>query len=81
MLLPVYDGVSALPHAIQKAGDVEDTTKVAAACSQALPMPSIQDDELTLGGSETFGADREIMTTIYIGVIRNGEPVVLGKVK
>ena len=81
MLLPCYDGVSVLFRAIQKAGDINDTTKIAAAFAQALPMESIQGDDLTLGGKAVFGADRQIMTTMYVGAIRNGEPVVLGKVK
>ena len=33
----------------------------------------------SVGGKDTIGADREIISTEYIGAIRNGEPVVLGK--
>jgi len=79
MIVTFYDATNVLLHAIQRAGDVRDTGKVAAAFAQALPMPSIQGDELTLGGKATSGVDQQIMTVDYIGIIRNGEPVVVGK--
>jgi branched-chain amino acid transport system substrate-binding protein len=77
MLLPSYDGVNVLLHAVQKGGDVNDPAKAASAFAQALPMPSVQGDELTLGGK----FHHTVMTINYIGVIRNGAPVVLGKVR
>lgn len=81
MLLPLYDAFNVMLHAIQKAGDVQDTPKVAAAFAKALPMQSIQGDTLTLGGKSTIGADQQIMTVTYIGAIRDGRPVVVGKVR
>jgi branched-chain amino acid transport system substrate-binding protein len=81
ILVSFYDGASVLLHAIQKAGDVKDTSKVAAAFSKALPMTSVQGDTLRLGGKATSGADQQIMSVMYIGVIRNGMPVVVGKTK
>jgi branched-chain amino acid transport system substrate-binding protein len=81
IIVPFYDGTNVLLNAIQKSGTVDDTAKVAAAFSKVLPMASIQGDQLTLGGKATAGADAQIMTTNYIGVIRDGEPVVLGKTK
>lgn len=81
MLLPLYDAFNVMLHAIQKAGDVQDTPKVAAAFAKALPMQSIQGDTLTLGGKSTIGADQQIMTVTYIGAIRDGQPVVVGKVR
>ena len=81
MLGPLYDSVNVLLRAIQKAGDVNDTTKVAAAFSQALPMQSVLGDTLTLGGKALIGADQQIMTTTYMIVIKNGQAVVVGKVK
>ena len=79
MIVTFYDGANVLLHAIQAAGDVNDTTKVAAAFAKALPMKSIQGDMLTLGGKETSGADQQIMTVDLIAEIRNGQPVVVGK--
>lgn len=81
ILVSFYDGASVLLQAIQKAGDVNDTSKVAAAFSKALPMTSVQGDTLRLGGKATSGADQQIMSVMYIGVIRNGMPVVVGKTK
>ncbi|WP_137891214.1 ABC transporter substrate-binding protein [Ramlibacter sp. 2FC] len=76
-----YDGLNVLFKAIQEGGDVNDTGKVAAAFGKALPMKSILGDELILGGMKNFGADRQIMTTDYIAVIKNGEPKVVGKIR
>lgn len=77
MLLVVYDGFKVFFEAIARSGDVNDPAKVAAAFAKALPMPGAQGDELSLGGP----GNHQIMTTTYIGVIRNGEPVILGKAK
>jgi branched-chain amino acid transport system substrate-binding protein len=81
ILVSFYDATKVLLRAIQQAGDVGDTTKVAAAFSKALPMPSVQNDMLSLGGKASSGIDHQIMSVMYIGVIRNGEPVVVGKAK
>lgn len=81
IVVAFYDATNVLLRAIQKAGTVTDTDKVVAAFAQALPMKSLQGDELTLGGKATIGADRQIMTVNYIGMIKNGEPVILGKLK
>ena len=81
MLLPCYDGVNVLLRAIQKSGDVMDTAKARDAFSEVLPMMSVQGEELTLGGKTVYGSDQEIVTVNYIGVVRNGKPVVIGKAK
>jgi branched-chain amino acid transport system substrate-binding protein len=81
MLLPCYDGFNALVRAIQKGGDVNDSAKVRDAFASVFPMTSTQGDTLTLGGKQTFGADQEIITTNYIGVIKDGQPVAIGKIK
>ena len=81
IIVSFYDGVNVLLQAIQKAGDVNDTAKVAAAFPRALPMQSVQGDALTFGGKATAGVDRQVMTVNYVGEIRNGEPVIIGKIK
>lgn len=81
MLLPCYDGVRVMFRAIQKAGDVNDTAKVRAAFAQALPMSSVQGEELTLGGKDVYGADQEIVTVNYVGIVKDGIPVVVGKLR
>jgi len=79
IIVPFYDGANTLLHAIQKAGTIDDTAKVMAAFKETLPMASLQGDPMTLGGMKHYGADAQIMTVNYIGTIRKGEPVVLGK--
>jgi branched-chain amino acid transport system substrate-binding protein len=81
IIVAFYDATNVLLHAIQKAGDIDDTAKVAAAFATALPMESVQGDQLSLGGKATFGVDHQILSVNYIGAIRNGEPVVIGKTK
>lgn len=81
IIVAFYDGANVLLHAIQKAGDVNDTSKVAAAFPRALPMQSLQGDTLSLGGKASSGVDKEIMTVNYIGVVKDGQPVVIGKVQ
>jgi branched-chain amino acid transport system substrate-binding protein len=81
MLGSLYDSVNVLLHAIQKVGDANNTAKVSAAFAQVLPMQSVQGDTLTLGGKATTGANQQIMTATYIGAIKNGQPVVVGKLR
>jgi len=81
ILVPFYDGAAVLLKAIQQAGTVDDTAKVVAAFPQVLPMTSVQGDMLWFGGKARYGVDAQIMSTNYIGVIRNGEPVVIGKTR
>lgn len=81
IVVSFYDATNVLLQAMQKAGDAGDTSKVAAAFARALPMKSVQGDMLTLGGKASSGVDTQIMSTMYIGVIKNGEPVVVGKAR
>jgi branched-chain amino acid transport system substrate-binding protein len=80
LIVTYYDAANVLLHAIQAAGDVNDTNKVAASFAKALPMNSVQGDKLTLGGKATSGADQQIMTADFIGVIKNGKLDVVAKV-
>ena len=80
MVVTFYDGANVLLHAIQKGGDVNDTAKARAAFAQVLPMQSAQGDQLTYGGKATSGVENQIMTVGYIGIIKNGVPVIAGKV-
>ena len=81
MLVPMFDGSKALLRAVELSGDPNDTAKIVAAFAKALPMKSAQGDELTWGGKDTIGIDHEVISTEYLGVIHNGEPVLLGKAK
>ena len=79
MLVPMYDGSKALLRAVELSGDPNNTDKLVAAFDKAMPMTSVQGDEMVMTGKDIIGVNREILSTEYIGVIKNGEPVVLGK--
>jgi branched-chain amino acid transport system substrate-binding protein len=76
-----YDSVMIMLHAIQKAGTVDDTVKVRDAIAQVLPTKGMMGDEILLGGKATYGSDQEFINTIYMAEIRDGVPVVVGKVR
>jgi len=81
IMIPYYDGMNVMLQAIQQAGTVDDTAKVAAAFAKVLPMKSVQGDDLRLGGMANYGSNTEFLSVNYIGVIREGQPVVVGKTK
>ena len=81
MILPAYDGIRLMLKAIQHAGTIEDTDKVLAAMRKVVPMPSAQGDELVIGGMDTYGADQQIITYNYVGEIRDGKSVAVGKIR
>ena len=81
ILVQNYDGMRVFFRAIELSGDPNDTAKIMAAFPKALPMKSVQGDDLTWGGKATIGADLQVMSTEYVGVIRDGQPVVLGLAK
>jgi branched-chain amino acid transport system substrate-binding protein len=81
IIVAFYDGANVLLRAVQKAGDVNDTGKIADAFGSAMPVASLQGDELTMGGKSTIGLDHQVMTVNYISVIKNGEPVIVSKIK
>jgi branched-chain amino acid transport system substrate-binding protein len=79
LIVSYYDGAKILVRAIQKAGNIEDAAKVADAFGRALPMDSVQGDPMTLG--QAAGVPRQVMDVKYVGQIRSGETVVIGKIK
>ena len=81
ILVAYYDGARAMLAAISKAGTADDTAKVAAALATAMPIESVQGDKLSLGGKQAYGADLQIETVNYIGIIKGGQPVAIGKTR
>ena len=77
VVVSYYDAANALLHAIQAAGDVNDTAKISASFAKALPMDSVQGGKLTLRGI----LNHEIMSDLFVGSIKNGESVVVGDIK
>ncbi|SMF89985.1 amino acid/amide ABC transporter substrate-binding protein, HAAT family [Azospirillum oryzae] len=80
-IVPCYDSVKVLLKAISLSGDPDNAEKVAGAFAKALPMKSLQGQDLSFGGKSTMGTDAQIMTVNYIGQIRNGQPVAVGVTK
>jgi branched-chain amino acid transport system substrate-binding protein len=74
IIVPYYDGVTVLLSAIAKGGDVNDTAKTAASFKAVLPMKSLQGDEMTY-------ELQQIRTFDYVSVLKDGKPVVSGKIK
>lgn len=80
MIVPIYDALSIVLAAVSTAGTTEDIDKIVAAIPLVLPMTSLQGDELRLGDDKATGGKQQFMSTTYIGEIRNGIPVVVGKI-
>ncbi|WP_081750548.1 ABC transporter substrate-binding protein [Paracoccus pantotrophus] len=81
LIVPYYDATRVLMRAMELSGEPENPEKVRAALSQALPMKSLQGEDIAFGGKATIGTDAQFMTVNYIGNIRNGEPVAVGLAK
>jgi branched-chain amino acid transport system substrate-binding protein len=73
-----YDGARMLLNAMQKAGTVEDTDKIRAALEKQAPYKGIQ-GTIRWGGKKDYGSDHQILTPIFIGSIKNGEQVIIGR--
>jgi branched-chain amino acid transport system substrate-binding protein len=79
LIVTFYDAANIILQAVKKAGTSNDPEKENAAVHQVLPMNSIQGDKLQLGGKELYGVDQQVMTVGYVAIMKNGEPVVVGK--
>jgi branched-chain amino acid transport system substrate-binding protein len=75
-----YDSVHQLFDAMQAAGTVEDTDKVVAAMEKLTPYKGIQ-GEIRWTGQKEYGANRQIATPIFVGVIKDGEEKIVGRVE
>lgn len=81
LIVPYYDATKVLLKAISLSGDPDNPEKVREAFTQALPMKSLQGEEMSFGGKVTIGIDAQIMTANYIGNIRKGQPIAVGVAK
>jgi len=73
-----YDAARMMFDAIQAAGTVEDTDKVAAALEKAGPYTGLQ-GPIRWGGMKSYGTNHQILTPTFIGMIKNGEQVIIGR--
>ncbi|MEY4099190.1 MAG: hypothetical protein RL300_361 [Pseudomonadota bacterium] len=81
IIVAFYDAANMVMRAVQKAGDVNDTAKIAAAIPAVFPFKSVQNEDLTIGGNPIIGANKQVMTVNYVSVVKNGEPVIVGTLK
>ncbi|MCI5075397.1 ABC transporter substrate-binding protein [Oricola sp.] len=79
IIVSFYDAANVLFDAIKAGGNVADPEAARAAVAGIMPVKSVQGDDLTLGGKDRYGVDAQIMSVNYIGEIKDGEPVVIGK--
>lgn len=74
-----YDVVHMLLGAMQKAGTVEDTEAIVAALERNSPYDGIQ-GEVRWGGKADYGVDHQILTPTFIGMVKNGEQEIIGRI-
>ncbi|MEY4713173.1 MAG: hypothetical protein RIS88_2623 [Pseudomonadota bacterium] len=75
-----YDAARMLLEAMQAAGTVDDTEKVRAMLAKAGPYAGIQ-GTIRWGGQKTYGVNQQILTPTFIGMIKNGEQVIVGSME
>ena len=80
-LVSVYDAAKVMHAAIVRGGAPNDTTKFGAALPRVLPMKSLQGDTLSLTGKDNYGTDSQLKSTLLVGEIRSGKPVVLERIE
>jgi len=80
-IAPYSDGVNILIQSIVKSGSATDTSAFEAGFRKALPMKSIQGDQLTIGGGMAHGIDHQVAAFRYIGAIKNGQLQIVGKIQ
>ncbi|MGP1675722.1 MAG: ABC transporter substrate-binding protein [Burkholderiales bacterium] len=73
-----YDGVNMLMNAIQKAGTVSDTDKIAAALEKETPYQGVQ-GAIRWGGMKQYGVNHQILTPTFIGMIKDGKQDIVGR--
>lgn len=75
-----YDAARMLLESIQAAGTVDDTDKIRAALDKASPYKGIQ-GPIRWGGMKAYGVNHQILTPTFIGMIKNGEQVIIGQME
>jgi len=75
-----YDASKMLFEAMQKAGSVTDTDKIAQEMEKITPYMGIQ-GKVVWGGKDTYGVNHQILTPLFIGTIKNGQEQVISKIE
>lgn len=73
-----YDVVHMMLDAVQAAGSVDDTDKIRTALEKIPQYKGIQ-GVIRWGGMKTYGVNHQILTPTFIGMIKNGQQVIIGQ--
>jgi branched-chain amino acid transport system substrate-binding protein len=73
-----YDAVHMLLNAIQAAGTVDDTDKIAAEMEKQSPYKGIQ-GTIRWGGMKAYHSNHQILTPTFIGMIKDGKQDIIGR--
>ncbi|MGP1675723.1 MAG: ABC transporter substrate-binding protein [Burkholderiales bacterium] len=73
-----YDAARMLLNAIQAAGTVEDPDKIRAALEKQSPYKGVQ-GTIRWGGMKDYGVNHQILTPIFIGMIKDGKQDIIGR--
>ncbi len=73
-----YDVVRMLVDAVQAAGTVDDTDKIAAALEKQSPYKGAQ-GTIRWGGMKAYGSNHQILTPTFIGTIKDGKQEIIGR--
>ena len=75
-----YDGAHMLFKAMQEAGTIEDTEKVRQALLDITPYEGMQ-GALVWGGEALYGNNHQIQTPVFVGIIQDGQEVIVEKIE
>ncbi len=75
-----YDMARMLLEAIQRAGTVDDTDKVRAEFEKLSPYSGIQ-GQVRWGGMDHYGSNHQIITPVFVGIVKNGEQTIAGQIE
>lgn len=73
-----YDAVRMMLDAVQAAGTVDDTDKIAAELAKIKEYKGLQ-GTIRWGGEKTYGTNHQILTPTFIGMIKDGQQVIVGR--
>lgn len=73
-----YDIAKVLLAAIQSAGTIDDTDKVRAALEKVVPYQGVQ-GTIRWGGMKEYGSNHQMLTPVFIGMIKNGDQAIMGR--
>ena len=75
-----YDAARMMLDAIQAAGTVDDTDKIRAAMEKVASHNGVQ-GTIRWGGIKAYGSNHQILTPTFIGMIKNGDQVIIGRME